>query len=833
MYKKYESIIASKNELFEGERHAPLILPDGSVEFGNWIGPGTQVIKRLRRGDKPKTATDRIAMRHDLDYTIARNVDDIRRADQRMIESLNRLQAENGDHPLNIFAGKKAIESKVYLEDKGLLSKEAYAGGFQNLSYEEKYLVQSKINELEQMDLLNRFKALNRQLGVPEFPTAKELLIGSIRSSFPVNVQEYLNILQELMQQKTSSEMGTTASSSPVIVVETDVEELKKNIGEHLLQLEKLKEFPVPDEWVDYPKLSKVLKRYMSETLPQIYNDKVNEFERLKSSDDSVALQNLLSKLINEVEYLFSLVNTAFYMFHTRSEKEMGLTQSQIHILFDCVEHMLQEDDSEVEPILYKMVSLGLVRGLCSELRRGWWSNYKFRALLTRLLDSTTNKKHKAFFQELLDEMSGLCEQQMVFTDETCPQALEVATTIMNNVARLWKLLLTAKLPGKEERPLIIPIKAEDLLLILADSEQKYLKKKRYTPSESFLSKAKEYVSIYIIILLAKMIAKNVDAAIDAASTNPQFTNVQFPLTNVTNPVTKTTYQVVRNPFNITNLPPVSDTCSNFYNANINTALLEKHAFVITGEEKSGLSTVLRCVQPNVFAVDISPVINKLNNITSEQDFYKFEVSQVARQIVNNPVTTFGDVTEKEDDSGFQLVESLCRYFPDDATKEELSKLASYVKLVVDALCSRGYFCKISSNFILKDTKSLGREGALEILERARVVSNFSVNSTEDAFNSLSTLATHIKNNYGKELAIRLDASDITDNSFNYQKLADFALSHDMQSAARTRTLTYQYAFPSDKGIRFPMEHGKLPPVQEIQWTEPHLQELLEQHYKK
>lgn len=193
------------------------------------------------------------------------------------------------------------------------------------------------------------------------------------------------------------------------------------------------------------------------------------------------------------------------------------------------------------------------------------------------------------------------------------------------------------------------------------------------------------------------MIAKNVDAAIDAASTNPQFTNVQFPLTNVTNPVTKTTYQVVRNPFNITNLPPVSDTCSNFYNANINAALLEKHAFVITGEEKSGLSTVLRCVQPNVFAVDISPVINKLNNITSEQDFYKFEVSQVARQIVNNPVTTFGDVTEKEDfspDSGFQLVETLCRYFPDDATKEELSKLASYVKLVVDALCSRGYFVK-------------------------------------------------------------------------------------------------------------------------------------------
>lgn len=144
-------MISSKNQLFEGEKHIPLVMPNGSIEVANWVGPSTQVIKRLKRGDKGKTATDTVAMRHDLDYSIAQTLDDIRSADRRMINKLSQIQSNKADNLINILAGKKAIQSKVYLEDKGLLSKNAFADFKDNLQDEEKQLISHKIQELEQI----------------------------------------------------------------------------------------------------------------------------------------------------------------------------------------------------------------------------------------------------------------------------------------------------------------------------------------------------------------------------------------------------------------------------------------------------------------------------------------------------------------------------------------------------------------------------------------------------------------------------------------------------------------------------------------------------------
>ncbi len=141
--------MSSKNQLFDGERHIPLVMQDGSIEVANWVGPRTQVIKRLRRGDKGKTATDNVAMRHDIDYTNAKNLDDIRTADQRMINKLNQIQSNKSDNLVNILAGKKAIQSKIFLEDKGILSKNAFADFNDNLLDDEKLLVNQKIQELE------------------------------------------------------------------------------------------------------------------------------------------------------------------------------------------------------------------------------------------------------------------------------------------------------------------------------------------------------------------------------------------------------------------------------------------------------------------------------------------------------------------------------------------------------------------------------------------------------------------------------------------------------------------------------------------------------------
>jgi hypothetical protein len=126
-------------------------MQDGSIEVANFVGPRTQVIKRLKRGDKGKTATDNVAMRHDLDYSISKTLDDIRNADNRMINKLNQIQSNKSDSLINILAGKKAIQSKIYLEDKGLLSKNAFADLNDNLLDDEKLLVNQKIQELEQI----------------------------------------------------------------------------------------------------------------------------------------------------------------------------------------------------------------------------------------------------------------------------------------------------------------------------------------------------------------------------------------------------------------------------------------------------------------------------------------------------------------------------------------------------------------------------------------------------------------------------------------------------------------------------------------------------------
>ena len=40
---------------FPGEKHAILKLPNGKYGVGNYIGPGTHLVERLKRGDPPRT----------------------------------------------------------------------------------------------------------------------------------------------------------------------------------------------------------------------------------------------------------------------------------------------------------------------------------------------------------------------------------------------------------------------------------------------------------------------------------------------------------------------------------------------------------------------------------------------------------------------------------------------------------------------------------------------------------------------------------------------------------------------------------------------------------
>lgn len=117
-------------KLFEGENHGVLWVPGKGFQRANYMGPGTQIIQRLKRGDQGKTAIDQIATLHDIDYTLASSADTEeeqarlgREADNRMIESGWKAYKAGKENLFNLVEGAGLIKAKTLLEDWGLLSK--------------------------------------------------------------------------------------------------------------------------------------------------------------------------------------------------------------------------------------------------------------------------------------------------------------------------------------------------------------------------------------------------------------------------------------------------------------------------------------------------------------------------------------------------------------------------------------------------------------------------------------------------------------------------------------------------------------------------------------
>lgn len=56
-----------------------------------YLGHGTKLDKRLKRGDPVIKRLDRIAKQHDIDYSRAKNIRDKWKADEKMVKAINRL----------------------------------------------------------------------------------------------------------------------------------------------------------------------------------------------------------------------------------------------------------------------------------------------------------------------------------------------------------------------------------------------------------------------------------------------------------------------------------------------------------------------------------------------------------------------------------------------------------------------------------------------------------------------------------------------------------------------------------------------------------------------
>ena len=91
------------------------------------MGPNTNLLERLKRGDPPRTAVDRASQAHDIRYALAKTTDDIRKADNIMMNAVDRISRNRGDNAKNI-AQARLIKAKIIGEDLGLIRRDAFSG---------------------------------------------------------------------------------------------------------------------------------------------------------------------------------------------------------------------------------------------------------------------------------------------------------------------------------------------------------------------------------------------------------------------------------------------------------------------------------------------------------------------------------------------------------------------------------------------------------------------------------------------------------------------------------------------------------------------------------
>lgn len=77
-----------------------------------YMGPGTHLKKRLKRGDPGINRLDKIAKQHDIDYDKAKTLRDKHAADRRMIKAIEGLP---GKRTLTERIVKKIMQTKVKL----------------------------------------------------------------------------------------------------------------------------------------------------------------------------------------------------------------------------------------------------------------------------------------------------------------------------------------------------------------------------------------------------------------------------------------------------------------------------------------------------------------------------------------------------------------------------------------------------------------------------------------------------------------------------------------------------------------------------------------------
>jgi len=148
MYDRFVNFILpnSQNKLKSGEKH-PIVYTSNGFQVPAYLGPGTDLVHKVKTGVEPVTDVDRSAMAHDIRYHLANSTDDIRKADLKMVEVLDNIQERGSDYKFNIYTGKIPINAKMKLEDWGIAKPENFTS-FGGVKPENRKMFEDKLSAL-------------------------------------------------------------------------------------------------------------------------------------------------------------------------------------------------------------------------------------------------------------------------------------------------------------------------------------------------------------------------------------------------------------------------------------------------------------------------------------------------------------------------------------------------------------------------------------------------------------------------------------------------------------------------------------------------------------
>lgn len=146
------------SKLKDGEKHAIIYDPvKKKYTAANYIGPGTDLITRLKRGDEPKVLSDKEAQAHDIRYTLSKDVNGIKSADDKMVSKLKELRKTKQDSAFNTIPAQLGIQANQVLAkilptkyfDKFVNYMTNYKDYNSKLSNDDKLFLEKKLKELE------------------------------------------------------------------------------------------------------------------------------------------------------------------------------------------------------------------------------------------------------------------------------------------------------------------------------------------------------------------------------------------------------------------------------------------------------------------------------------------------------------------------------------------------------------------------------------------------------------------------------------------------------------------------------------------------------------